>query len=342
MEEIHEPVTRMPIALHALRGAIGRIPLVVLGWMATLLLGLAAAVPWLEWFSGALAHHYAPGTLRNSLDEVFRVDHRDAFAALDASGDAQGGMLALLAMLLGVFQAGGWLQVVLEKTEGHSVRRFLWGGSRYFWRFLRVWLLTLLVLALATWLCFGWPWKRLFLEGLLGLADADPENLKSEAVAVRLGWFQDGSYATFVALVLAWADFTRTRLALRGTHSAVWAGFATFGLLARHPVRTLRPMLALLVLEVLVVALVGHFVHGMNASFGAESTWFSLALLAALGQVALLFQALARGARYYAAVETSRALVRPLAKKDPWARRVGGPGGPQYPIDDQDEFGVSG
>jgi hypothetical protein len=342
MEENPEPVTTMPIALHGLRGAFGRMPLVVLGWLATLLLSLAAAVPWLEWFTGTLAHRYAPGSLRSSLDEVFRVDHRDSFAELDGSGAALGGMLALLAMLLGVFQAGGWLQVVLERTEGHSVRRFLWGGSRYFWRFLRVWLLTLLVLALATWLCFDWPWKRLFLELFLGLADGDVEHLKSEAVAVRLGWFQDGLYAALVALVLAWADFTRTRLALRGTHSVLWAGLATFGLLARYPVRTLRPLLALLVLEMLVVAVAGHFAHRLNIAFGAESTWLSLVLLASLGQFALLSQAFCRGARYYAAVETSRALVRPLAKKDPWARRVGGPGGPQYPIDDQDEFGVLG
>ena len=35
------------------------------------------------------------------------------------------------------------------------------------------------------------------------------------------------------------------------------------------------------------------------------------------------------------------ALIQPLSQPDPWASRIGGPGGPQYPIDETDDYGVS-
>src|SRR6185295_8465622 len=103
----------------------------------------------------------------------------------------------------------------------------------------------------------------------------------------------------------------------------------------------LRPMVLLFALEVAVVVALGSLAHGVDRGLGVESGAGSLLVLCGLGQAALLWRGIARGARYHAAAQVSKQLVPPLAQPDPWASRVGGPGGPQYPIDLTDDFGVS-
>ena len=333
---------RGPVFFAALLGAASRVAIWLFCWFVLLVAGLVLAMQFVGWFSQTAAHRYEVGSLRASLDEVFRFDHGEALAAL--SSDAARGAVPLLflMMLWGVFSAGGWLQVFLEKTNGHSLRRFLWGGAKYFWRFLRVWILTLLVLSAVTWFCFGWPWKGLFLGTLLGLEDGDLERLDSERSALFLGWIQAGVHGVLFALTLVWADYTRTRLALQDSRSALWSGLCTALLLLRHPVRTLRPFLLIFAVEVLVVWLLGSQSWRLSTGFDADAGFLRLVLIAAIGQFALIFQIIARGARYHAAVALSQQFVPQSASPDPWAKRVGGPGGPQYPIDDaEDDYAIS-
>lgn len=324
----------------ALRTTVGRAPLWTLCWLVTLLLAMVVAAPWPGAFAEMLAQRYEPGSLRAWLDEGFRFDQREALASLRGATAATAAGAGLLVMLFGMFSAGGWLQVFLERTRGHSLGRFLWGGTRYFWRFARVWGLTLVTLAAWTWLWHGWPWKA-----VLGLVfDArkgDLEVLSGEDVALRVTWFQEGAYALGVALVLVWGDYTRTRLALQDTRSALLAGLCTWGLLVLHPLRTLRPFLLLFLLEAGLLFLLGREARELERGIGPDTGTGTLWALVALGQVALLLRCLLRAARYHAAAQVSKALVPPLAQPDPWASRVGGPGGPQYPIDTADEYGVS-
>jgi hypothetical protein len=331
---------RPPVFLGALRTTLGRTPIWLTCWIVPLFLALVLAVPWRGFYAGVLAHRYEPGSVLASMDEGFRFDHRAGLDSIQKSTAGIAAALALVVMLFGVFSGGGWLQVFLERTQGHSLRRFLWGGARYFWRFTRVWLVTLLSLALLSWVMYGWPWKTA-LRLLVGAEDGDLEVLASERSAVLVTWLQDGLYGLGFALLLAWGDYTRTRLALQDTRSAVWAGLCTWGLFLVHPVRTLRPMLVLFVLEVAVVLTVGRVARDLGRGLGPESGAGALLLLFLLGQAALLWQGIARGARYHAAAQVSKALVPPLAQPDPWASRVGGPGGPQYPIDLTDDYGVS-
>ena len=98
----------------------------------------------------------------------------------------------------------------------------------------------------------------------------------------------------------------------------------------------LEPLLAVLAL--------GAVAQRVDRGLGAASGPGTLLLLFLLGQAALWWQNIARGARYHAAAQVSKQLVPPLAQPDPWASRVGGPGGPQYPIDPvdlSDDYGVS-
>jgi hypothetical protein len=329
-----------PLFLRALRAALARPPLFLLAWGVPLLLALVVVGPWMGWTSGTLANRYEPGSVRASMSEVFRQDHGEALTALGADSAASGAFLAVLMMLFGAFTAGGWLQVFLERTSGHSVRRFLWGGAKYFWRFLRVWVLTILALAFFSWVLHGWPWITL-LELLFGAEAGDLEVVTSEWTAVWVGWIQAGLFAFLFALTMVWGDYTRTRLALHDGRSALWAGICSLFLIIAHPVRTLRPLGILFALEVLVVTSLGTWAWGVNTGLDAASTWTVVLFLFVLGQVALLWQAISRAARYAAAVRISQTLVAPLAQPDPWASRIGGPGGPQYPIDDTDDYGVS-
>jgi len=331
---------RQAVFWSALRTTLGRTPVWLFCWVVPLCLALVLSVPWRLWFDQVLDHRYQPGSVLAELDENFRVDHADELSALKQGTSGVAAALALVVMLFGVFASGGWLQVFLERTQGHSLRRFLWGGARYFWRFARVWLVTLATLALFGWIMYGWPWK--FVLGLLiGAEDGELEVLDSERSAVLVTWTQDGLYALLFGLTMCWGDYTRTRLALQDTRSAVWAGLCTWGLVLLHPVRTLRPMLFLLAIEAAVVLGVGTFARDVSNGIAFESGKGTLFLLFGLGQMALMWRGIARGARYHAAAQVSRALVPPLAQPDPWAGRVGGPGGPQYPIDLTDDYGVS-
>jgi hypothetical protein len=59
-----------------------------------------------------------------------------------------------------------------------------------------------------------------------------------------------------------------------------------------------------------------------------------------IGQLVLIWRLIVRGARYYAAIEVSRDVVRPIARPDPWKKSIGGPGGPRYPLG-EDEYNTS-
>jgi hypothetical protein len=331
------------ISLDALRAALGRPAIWLTILVFEVVLALGPALAWFAWMSDETAHRYAPGSLVSNLGATFRFDHR---AGLDALGDATGQFgagLALLAMLAGCFCGGGWLQVFLERTHGESVRRFFHGGARWFWRFVRLLLLTLVVLTVCGWLVFGTPWNTLVLQLGMGVPAADVgrlETLGSEQTVVILTFVQTALHALLVSLVLLWGDYTRTRLALHDTNSAVWSGLASAWTIARHPVRTLRPHFVLFGLEVFLVTGLGFFARSVEGDLVRGGRPWTTAVLCATVVAALVWRVILRGARYHAAVQVSREIVRPISRPDPWKKTLGGPGGPRYPIGG-DEYTVS-
>ena len=110
------------------------------------------------------------------------------------------------------------------------------------------------------------------LQGLFDVPAADLgtsrelESLDSELLALRIQWVQGGLMALGFLLVLAWATYVRTRLALHGTASVLWAGWCTLFTIVLHPIRTLRPLILLGVVEVaLVVGLFGGLTRVVDA-----------------------------------------------------------------------------
>lgn len=323
--------------LKALQRASGRAPL----WLATSaaisLLALVVALPWLGFLRTALDHRYAPGSLLRALDADFLFDARRAHGALSESTATTGAALAFLALLFGVFSAGGWLQVLLERSDGHSLRRFFYGGSRFFFRFLRVLVLTVLTLQLASWVVYGTPWDLIVERLWLGIDD--PEQLTSELTARQLVLAQDALFLLATFAILLWGDYTRARIALHDGVSALWAGACAWTTLVRHPVRTLRPHLLLCGFEALALVVAWKCSGFLDARVTGPGGWPYVLGLFLVGQLLLCWRSIVRGARYAAAVEISAEIVRAPRRPDPW-KAVGGPGGPQYPIG-QDEYTVS-
>ena len=315
-------------------------------WM-TCFLGVASfsligALPVYRWVNDTLEHRYEPGSQLHSFDMILRTDHGGELTQLFGSVAASSGWLALFVMLFGVFTAGGWVRVVADPHQ-RSGRLFFAGGARYYWRFLRLALLVLLLLSAVTWLIQGSLWDRWVLEGLLGWEDAKSEYAQSERIVVQATWLQDVLYLVGVSLVLVWAVFTRVRMALENSQSCFVAGLSSFWLILRHPLATLRPMILLGLLEGSVLVLMGWLVRWLQGLLeGAGGTtlgaWVVFVLIV-LGLLGLMVREVVHGARYATAMMISRALVRPLVA-DPWGDQIGGPGGPQYPLGD-DEFRIA-
>ncbi len=339
-----EPKPRFLVA-GALQQAASRSRVWMTITLAQSLLAWSAALPWLSHYRQALDHRREPGSTLGFLDETFRLDSATSRAVVETSVAQSGGVLAFLAMLFGAFCAGGWLQVLSDRTESHSVRRFLHGGGRYFLRFARVLLLTLLALHVLNWLVYGMPFKSLVLDACLGVREGNLENMVSEYSARMVVWLQDALFLAGLAGLFAWGDFVRTRLAILDSRSVLVAATATLGQFLRRPLTCWGPLVLIFVWECTGLAgftLVSRFAERKLASGGG---WLFLALVTFLGLLCIAWRSIARGARYAAAIEITKEILGEQfghPRRDRAQRHtIGGPGGPRYPIDDQDEYSVS-
>ena len=367
-----EPLHLGPLLfLRSIRRVLGRAPLWLLPTLLLPALALPVGMAWHAFLGEAVGNRYQaegveapeaeeaalrradpayPETLPEgsfhwddlvyTLTASFRHDNRAGLRALEQETAQMGAALGLLAMLAGVFLAGGWLQVILERTHGRALRRFCMGGGRYFLRFLRVLLLLLVLLGAWRWLVYGPLWQEHVVEGLFGVPAGDTrlETLDSERTQLALVWLQAGTHFVGFALLLAWATFVRTRLALHDGRSALKAGVLSAFTILRHPLRTLTPLGLLWLTEVLLASvLLGSFVQWLEGGLVERPSAGLVGAMALVSLLALAVREVLRGARYHSAVKVSQAIVRqPKLRPDPW-RSIGGPGGPQYPMRDDGE-----
>ena len=346
-----EPVPTGPLLfLHSIKKVLGRPPLWLVTWGLITLTALPVGIIWNTWFRDAVAQRYQPDLVGSeevgsafawddlvfSLTASFEQDHQQGLAALDRSTAHLGGVLAFIALLIGIFAAGGWLQVILERTHGQSLRRFFLGGARYFWRFLRLFLVSAVLLGLWQRLIYGPLWDEWVLGRWWGVPEGDwakLENLSTEREVLLLGWLRDGAHALGFMLILSWGTFTRTRMALLDGSSALKAGFLTVIRMASHPIKTVRPLGLLFLVELLFVSvLLGNVMVWLEGGLRDEPSQGRVIAMLVTGLVALMIREVLRGARYHASVKVSQEIVRrPPKQPDPW-RAIGGPGGPQYPV----------
>jgi len=287
-------------------------------WAIAAALELALALPpallWQQWLRGALADHYAPGELFGNLSSIFRFDQRAALGALGSDASLWMGFAALLVMLLGAFFAGGWTQLAFDEQQGQVLARAGTGARRYFWRYVRVWLVTLVLLSLWSWMLFDWPWQKVVLGWILGLPPSTGDRLEAltsewSAVAVRLT--QAGIYALGVALLLCCADYVRLRIAWRDGRSAILSWFGAAWMVLCAPLRTLAPLGAIFLIELVILAGASWFSRGFEGAVGAGQGGLGAVSVLALTTVALaLLRCWLRGARYLAAAVVVRETVQ--------------------------------
>ena len=141
--------------LRSLRAAIYRHKLWGSSWLFMLLLSVIPAMEVMGTMQRMVGNRYASSDAARDLDtslssptlgmsEIFRQDHSAALSQMQTSLSYGGAALALIALLFGCFAAGGWLQITFEQPDRQTLRRFAFGGGRYFGRFVRVALMTLL------------------------------------------------------------------------------------------------------------------------------------------------------------------------------------------------------
>jgi len=345
------------IFVRAIWDALRRVPVWLVCWFVLTALALVVTQPWFSAMDGMIGERYEHNSVIHSLfrsfeaasgglaDDSFRTDHWSELRALKSQTAHTAAIAGFLAMLWGIFTAGGWLQVALGQQGGRSVKRFFVGGARHYGRFFRLLVIVLMDISLLGWVLYGKPWNELVLDGYLGVPKSDwsaLETLGSEDTVVQLAWTQAGLYALGIFAILTWARYTRTRMAMHDTKSVVWNGILTFFTMLRHPILTLRPMVVLLVVEALALWVGAKGVASLELGLDGNADFGLVLMIVLVAQALFALRIVMNGARTFAAVHASQAVVRPLMRPDPWKGSIGGPGGPRYPIEDgDDEYAIS-
>jgi len=313
-------------------------------WGGLFVMGLVLALPWQAWFADSTSHRYAIDELIRSLSASFSFDNGAATAQLDSQTAQSGAVLALAAVLLGIFAAGGWLVLFLDGGSGPKLHRFLTGGARHFWRFMRLWILLMVLLAGWYWLFYDDPWDTFVLSRWLRVPEYDYsrlETMHSELHVALLGWARDLIFGLGFAFLMTCGTYARTRMAYLSRYSSCLALLGALGMILRHPVRTMRPLVALFMFEALIVTLgLGWSVRSVGSLLGQAESWLIVLGLFLLGQLAVMLRELGRGAKYHVALHVQHS-IRPRPVELP-ATSIGAPGGPQYPLDDDTESAADG
>ncbi|MEZ5979724.1 MAG: hypothetical protein R3F34_16110 [Planctomycetota bacterium] len=328
-----------PVFVAALNAALRRPIAWMFGFAGVTGMALVASLPVYRWFADTTANHYAPGDQLHHLDRNFRTDHAEGLAQLLRTVGTSADWMMVLAVLLGIFSAGGWLRTLVDPRTHAARRLFFAGGARYYWRFARLAVLVILVLGvLGTLLRHpdSLSWQN---EVLAGWPQGRTERATSELSVVWMDWIRNGVHLLLFSLVTVWATYTRTRIVLQNSGSVVVSGFSSLWLLLRHPIATLRPFLILTMLELVLLQAGGGIGRLVQGGLESGGMW-RVTLLFAIGGVLIVAREIFDGARYAASVAVSRSFVRPIAI-DPWSDRIGGPGGPQYPVGPDDDYSIA-
>ncbi len=167
---------------------------------------------------------------------AFWSEHSSAFKSL---GIAAVG-LGVLYLIVNIFLAGG-LIASLSAEHRVSLRRFAHTAGRYFWRYLRLFVLLAIVLGLV--LAGYGAWGQEFIEDLQKNATTDVASFLWRAVAVAV-------VLVLVSLVLMVFDYAKIRTVVDSRRSMFLAALAALAFSLRRPLRTV----SLFYLNLVVVA----------------------------------------------------------------------------------------
>jgi len=257
--ELHPPpgaTAFVPALAEGARVVLARPRILLFLLLLALLLPMAAVLP--TWASAEehLAHATAPvgdgpvDFLSGAPAWMLREwNMRDPFGAV-AGGHALAA-LVLVSSLFGLVASAGWMSFAARDRRAHGLASFLRAGGRWFFPFLRTWLLGLPLFFAWTWVCFDLPAEWLF--GQL-LPDGDPALAASENTGRWLAIVQGVLYLWGLLKIEIWLDLARASLVIGNRSSALLAMARGFGFFLRRPVGVLGLVLLGLGIELLWVA----------------------------------------------------------------------------------------
>ncbi len=252
--------------------------LVLLLWLWTLLLGLAAAMPARAWFSAALDRSpEAAGLLtRFSFGTFADLSKYQAIGPLALLVAGITG-IAIVALAGSAFVGGGLIEVIGSPADSRTfMHRFFRGGGHFFWRFVRL-AVTAAVLggvAVAVAAAAAGAAVEPFTD-----SEWEPAGLFWGLVAAGLA----GLIGLWFVLAL---DYARIRTARDGSRGMVRVYLGSLAFVARHVAGTY--LIALTCLAVTGALLFAYVAH--EAAW-TMSSWAAIGILIATQQVIVLARA---------------------------------------------------
>ena len=191
--------------------------------------------------------------------------------------------LLLLASWLGLLVTAGWMGLARLHGRDHGLVVFLRTGGRYFFPFLRTWILGMAVLFGVTWLVWETPGEWVLSQWV---PDGDLDRASSETTARWIGNGREVVYVLLVLFVEIWLDLARASMVVGQRRIALSAMFRGLGFFLSRPIRSSIVVGAGFVVELAWVAGVLALVATLHAP-----VWL-LVILLPVGRIAL------RGARF--------------------------------------------
>lgn len=247
----------------AIRGAGGRVSLrkrmIVAYWFFQTLMAAFVAVPLAGVAISNLSHSRYGAELMRGFDLSWVVELYFYVQGSPLSAIVPTMVLAVFLLFLGsIFLAGGAVKMLVYDGPDYSPRMFYEGCGRYFWRFLRLALYSVLFYAVA-----------LIVTRLLRkLAEqAWDEGMEDHQLTIA-GWVVSGLMLLLFALVSTAMDYAKVRLVADDSRKSLRAAFGSMRLVLTHLGKTMGVWLVLMVFLAVFVGLylpVSNWLQGGGA-----------------------------------------------------------------------------
>lgn len=208
-------------------------------WATLTLLAALAATPVVTSLDRHFGHSFSATQLVRELDPAAVIEWSQS-AGGDPFGTAAAtlGIALVAALPLSVFWAGGAMGQLAWRT------RFMEGGARYFWRFLR--------LALFAGLFYMALFAAYSAAGR-GISDLFSESMEEWPIVISRSVLTAAAILA-AALLAAGFDYAKVRLVVDDSRGVVRAGFEGLGFVLRHPWRALAPLAFIALCGILIFA----------------------------------------------------------------------------------------
>ncbi|MGJ5818525.1 hypothetical protein [Paludibaculum fermentans] len=249
--------------LQAISGAAGRVSLrkrmIVAYWFFHTLMAAFVAVPLMGVAISNLSHSRYGSELVKGFDIAWLVELYFYVQGSPLSAIVPTLLLAVFLLFMGsIFLAGGAVKMLVYDGPDYSPRMFYEGCGRYFWRFLRLTLYSLLF--------YG---SVLILQRILRkLAEkAWGEGMEDHQLIIA-GWVVSGLTIVLCGVVSTAMDYAKVRLVSDDSRKSLRAAFGSMRLVLTHLGKTMGAWLVLMVILAVFVGLylpVSNWLQGGGA-----------------------------------------------------------------------------